>query len=158
MQRKLTPEEQQYVEDFGLFAEQIGMTRMAGRILAWLLICDPPHQTLNELTEALQASKSAVSTTARMLATFGMLERFSVPGERRDYYRLAPDLWVGALDRANQQFQGFRKMAERGLALLDGEPPERRQRLEEMYALYAFIEREYPQILEHWRQGRGAPS
>ena len=81
-----------------------------------------------------------------------MLERVSLPGERRDYYRLVPDLWTTAMERSSQQFTGFRKMAERGLALLDDTAPERRQRLQEMHALYTFIEREFPQILERWKE------
>lgn len=144
--------QQQYVEEFGLFAEQIGLTRMAGRILGWLLICDPPHQTMHELVEALQTSKSSVSTTTRLLITFGMLERISLPGERRDYYRLVPHLWTTAMERSAQQFAGFRKMAERGLAILTDAEPGRRQRLQEMRALYTFIEREFPQILERWKE------
>lgn len=146
--------QQQYIEDFGLFAEQIGLTRMAGRILGWLLICDPPHQTMHELVEALQTSKSSISTTTRMLITFGMLERVSLPGERRDYYRLVPNLWTSAMERSSQQFAGFRKMAERGLALLDDAEPEHRQRLQEMCDLYTFIAREFPQIMERWREER----
>jgi len=146
---------QQYIEDFGLFADQIGLTRMAGRILGWLLICDPSHQTMNELVDALQTSKSSISTTTRMLITFGMLERVSLPGERRDYYRLVPDLWTSAIERSAQQFAGFRKMAARGLEILADEPPETRQRLQEMNDLYTFIGREFPQILDRWREERG---
>lgn len=145
---------QQYIEEFGLFAEQIGLTRMAGRILAWLLICDPPHQTMNDLVDALQASKSSISTTTRLLITFGMLERISLPGERRDYYRLVPDLWTTAMERSAQQFVGFRKMAERGLVLLADAPPERSRRLQEMFDLYQFIGREFPEILARWREER----
>jgi len=146
--------QQQYIEEFGLFAEQIGLTRMAGRILAWLLICDPPHQTMHELVDALQASKSSISTTTRLLITFGMLERVSLPGERRDYYRLVPNLWTSAMERSAQQFAGFRKMADRGLALLADQTPERSQRLQEMHDLYTFIAREFPQIMERWREER----
>ncbi len=146
--------QQKYVEDFGLFAEQVGLPRMAGRILAWLLICDPPHQTMNELVDALQASKSSISTTTRLLITFGMLERVSLPGERRDYYRLVPNLWTSAMERSSQEFGGFLKMAERGLTLLTDDTDERRQRLQEMHDLYTFIAREFPQIMERWREER----
>ena len=36
-----------YVEDFGLYFEQFGLARTAGRMLGWLLVCDPPHQTMD---------------------------------------------------------------------------------------------------------------
>ncbi len=30
---------------------------MAGRVIGWLLICDPPAQTFNQLVAVLRASK-----------------------------------------------------------------------------------------------------
>jgi DNA-binding MarR family transcriptional regulator len=151
---KPTHEEQKYIEEFGLYWEQMGLPRMTGRILAWLLICDPPQQTMNDLTEALQASKSSISTGTRMLMQFGFIERISLPGERRDYYRLLPHLWSRVLGEKRNQFTLFLQLAERGLALLGNADPQRRERLEEMVDLYAFMDREYPALLERWRAER----
>lgn len=145
---------QEYVERFGLFWEQVGMPRMTGRILGWLLICDPPHQTMHELTDALQASKSSISTGTRMLILMGVIERVSLPGQRRDHYRVVPDSWSRILEEKKQQFTDFRQLAEKGLSLLEGASPARRKRLEELRDLYAFMEREYPLILDHWRMHR----
>jgi DNA-binding MarR family transcriptional regulator len=151
---KPTTAEQVYIEEFGLYWEEMGLPRMTGRILAWLLICDPPQQTMTDLTEALQASKSSISTATRMLIQFGFMERVSMPGERRDYYRLLPHLWSRVLGEKQNQFTLFLQLAERGLALLDGADPQRRERLEEMHDLYAFMDREYPALLERWRTER----
>ena len=147
----------EYVESFGLYWEQAGLPRMAGRILSWLLICDPPHQTMHELTEALQASKSSISTGTRMLIQMGIIERLSMPGQRRDHYRVVPDSWSHIMEeKAKKQFTEIRRLAERGLALLDAASPARRQRLEEMRDYYVFMEREFPLILDHWRAHRSA--
>jgi DNA-binding transcriptional regulator GbsR (MarR family) len=151
---KPTQEEQKYIEEFGLYWEQMGLPRITGRILAWLLICDPPQQTMNDLTEALQSSKSSISTGTRMLIQFGFIERVSVPGERRDYYQLLPHMWSRVLGEKQNQFTLFVQLAERGLALLDEADSPRRERLEEMYDLYAFMDREYPALLERWRAER----
>ena len=146
----------EYVESFGLYWEEAGLPRMAGRILGWLLICDPPHQSMHDLTDALQASKSSISTATRMLIQMGIIERVSLPGQRRDHYRLVPDFWTRVLEEKAQQFTEFRRLAERGLALLEEASPARRQRLEEMRDLYAFMEREYPLVLSHCRAHRAA--
>ena len=147
----------EYVESFGLYWEQAGLPRMAGRILSWLLICDPPHQTMHELTEALQASKSSISTGTRMLIQMGIIERLSMPGQRRDHYRVVPDSWSHIMEeKAKKQFTELRRLAERGIALLDAASPARRQRLEEMRDYYVFMEREFPLILDHWRAHRSA--
>ena len=39
-------EEKHFVEDISLYFEQMGLPRMAGRVLGVLLICDPPAQSL----------------------------------------------------------------------------------------------------------------
>lgn len=151
-------EEQKYIEEFGLYWEQLGLPRMTGRILAWLLICDPPEQTMNDLTEVLQASKSSISTGTRMLIQFGFIERISLPGERRDYYRLLPHLWSRLLAEKQNMFTDFLQLAERGLALIDESDVARRERLEEMRALYAFMNEQYPALLAQWRAQRNQRS
>ena len=50
-------DKQHFVEEVALVFEEIGLIRMAGRILGWLLISNPPYQSADELAEALQASK-----------------------------------------------------------------------------------------------------
>lgn len=140
-----------YVEEFGLFFEQFGLPRTAGRILAWLLVCDPPHQTMDDLAEVLQVSKSSVSTANRMLIGSGLVDRVSLPGERKDFYRINEYAWTNAWEARVEQTQSLRKLADRGLALLRDEDAERRQRLQEMRDMYAFLERELPQLIARWR-------
>lgn len=147
-------DEREFVEEAGLVFEQRGMPRMAGRIIGWLLICDPPQQTMQDLTEALQTSKSSISTATRLLIQFGFIQRVSRPGERRDYYRMDADFWARAFENGVQQFVNFRQLAEKGLALLAGETPERKARLEDMYDTSLFMEQEYPALLERWHQLR----
>ncbi|HEX7974611.1 MAG TPA: MarR family transcriptional regulator, partial [Anaerolineales bacterium] len=78
---------QHFVEEVALVFEEIGIARMAGRILGWLLISNPPHQSADELAEALQASKGSISTMTRLLIQADLIERIGLPGERRDYFR-----------------------------------------------------------------------
>ncbi|MDT4998662.1 MAG: hypothetical protein QOK12_767, partial [Mycobacterium sp.] len=71
----MSPEEAEFVDRFGLFMERLGATRTMGRVYGWLLICDPPRQSLTELAEVLSVSKASVSTVARQLQEGGMIER-----------------------------------------------------------------------------------
>lgn len=143
-----------YVEEFGLFFEQFGSPRTAGRILGWLLVCDPPHQTMDELTEVLQVSKSSISTTSRMLMYIGLVSKVSFPGERKDFYRIPEDAWVRGWDAKNNQTTEMRQMAARGLELLPVADAERRERLQEMHDLYAFLEAELPKLTQRWLETR----
>lgn len=151
-----TDNKQQFVEDTGLYFEKIGLSRMGGRIIGWLLVCDPPHQTMGDLVDALQASKSSISTSLRMLEQYSLIQKFSRPGERRDYYRLAPDIWVWSFKSRLHLITEMRQLAEHGLALLEDEPLEQRRRLELMRDVNNYLEREFPKLLEGWEQEKKA--
>jgi len=64
----MAPEESEFVDRIGLFFEMLGAPRTMGRVYGWLLICDPPQQSLTELAEVLSVSKASVSTVARSCA------------------------------------------------------------------------------------------
>jgi DNA-binding transcriptional regulator GbsR (MarR family) len=154
MQVRQQAEEKRFLEDVGMFFEQTGVPRMAGRILGWLLISDPPHQSPNELAEALMASKGSISSMTRLLIQIGLVERISLPGVRHDYFRIRPGAWHHLIKQSGDQCTAFRQLAERGLELLKNKAPLTRQWLEEMRDMYAFFEREFPALLERWEQER----
>lgn len=146
--------ESNFVEEVGIFFEQTGLSRMAGRILGWLLICDPPHQSADELAEALMASKGSISTMTRFLIQIGLIERISLPGVRHDYFRLRPGAWDHLIRQNQEQITAIRKLTERGLELLEGRASLSRQWLEEMRDIYVFMEREFPALMERWEKHR----
>lgn len=127
---------------------------MAGRIFGWLLISNPPHQSMDQLVEVLQASKGSVSTMTRLLIQVSLIERLSLPGQRRDYFRIRPHAWSQMIKQRLVQITAFREMADKGLKLLEDEPPNLRQRLEEMRDIHAFFERELPAMNARWEAER----
>lgn len=142
------------VEDVGLLLEAEGIPRMAGRILGWLLICNPPHQTIDELAAALQASKGSISTMTRYLIQLGLVERVGLPGQRRDYFRFRTGQWSSFFKEELRRANTLLQLAKRGLDLLEGQDPELQLRLREVHDLYAFFERELPVLLQRWEQER----
>ncbi|MBX3082760.1 MAG: MarR family transcriptional regulator [Anaerolineae bacterium] len=147
---------QQFVEDVGMFFERLGLTRMAGRIIGWLMVCDPPQQTMGDIVDALGASKSTISTALRELQTFHTVTRFSLPGERRDYYRLDNAVWERSLEARLLETAAFSQFAQRGLALLTDHEAVQRERLQEMLDFFAFLEREVPAMLQRWDELKAA--
>jgi DNA-binding transcriptional regulator GbsR (MarR family) len=145
-------EEQNFVEEVGIVFEQTGLPRMAGRILGWLLLSNPPHQSTDELTSALMASKGSISTMTRLLIQIGLIERISLPGVRHICFRIRPGALQHLLRKKVEVLTIFRQLAERGLELAEGKSPLSRQGLEEMRDMYAFFERELPALLERWEQ------
>lgn len=142
--------EREYVERVAVLFEEAGLQRMAGRLLAWLLICDPPDQTAGDLEAALQASKGSISTNLRVLLTAQLIERVSRPSERRDRYRIRDGAWSKAVRGRMSQIAVFRDAFADGLDLLAGAAPERRERLLDTYDLYAWLEAEMPAFWDRW--------
>ncbi len=79
------------IESFSLVFEQFGFPRMGGRIFAYLILSEEPYVTQAELTELLQASTGSISTMVRLLEQTSFIERVSLPGHRRDRFRLRSD-------------------------------------------------------------------
>jgi DNA-binding transcriptional regulator GbsR (MarR family) len=149
-------DEVHFIEDIGLFFEQLGMPRMAGRILGVLLISDPPAQSIAEIGEKLQASKSSVSIMARLLAGNGIIERVPSPVPRRDYYRFKPGGWNIYIHQWLGLMAALHQITERGLGLLTDKPTESRQRLQEAHDLFSFIEQKFPILLKSLEKGSHA--
>jgi DNA-binding transcriptional regulator GbsR (MarR family) len=142
-------ERMHFVEEVGLMFELVGLPRMSGRIFGGLLISNPPYQTHGELAELLQASKGSISTMTRMLIQMGLIERTSLPGDRRDYFQIKPHAWSQLTKQRMSQVTAFRQLAERGLEILAAEPPPLKTRLQEMHDI---LERELPLLDDRWAQ------
>lgn len=153
MNREKQFEAKHFVEEAGLLFELVGLPRMAGRIFGWLLISAPPQQSLSELAESLQASKGSISTMTRLLIQISLIERMSLPGQRRDYFQIKPNAWSHLAEQRLAQITAFRQLAERGLKLFEDEDP-LRQQLEEMRDIHAFWERELPALNDRWEEVR----
>lgn len=139
-----------FVEDVGLMFEQVGLPRMAGRIFGRLLISDPPHQSHGDLADVLQASKGSISTMTRLLIQLSLIERISLPGDRRDYFQIKPNAWVQMTDQRLSQIVAFRQLADKGLELIKHSSPQTQQRLKEMQDFHLFWEQELPQLAQKW--------
>lgn len=147
-------ERRHFIEDIGLFFEQMGMPRMAGRILGVLLISDPPAQSITEISQTLKASKSSISIMARLLVENGLIERVASPLPRRDYYRFKPGGWILYMRQWLGLMSALHQIAERGLSLLDEEPDDSKERLLEAHDLFSLVEERFPALLETLEQER----
>lgn len=81
-----------FVARMGESTEQDGFPRIAGRLFGYLLLSETPC-SIHDLADALGVSKASVSTDARRWIEHGVLERVPREGDRRDYYRIAPDFF-----------------------------------------------------------------
>ena len=143
----MTPGESRFVEEMGQFLSSLGMTPMAGRMWGWLLICEPAEQTAAEIAEALHASRGAISGTARLLASSGLIRRSTRRGDRREYFSAPPEGLDSLLGSAAGIYQKMRAIAERGLESVADRTVESRARLQEFHDVMAFVELEVPRVI-----------
>lgn len=128
------------IEEFGLYFEQYGLPRTLGRIYGLLMITDEPVLGLDDMAEQLNISKASASTTARQLQAFTLIEKVSLPGDRRDYYRVALDEYAKYLRTTLEKSLGFARLIERAAQLPDL-TPETHDKLERIAHVYeALIE------------------
>jgi hypothetical protein len=137
------------------YARRYGYPPMVGRVLGYLLVCDPRDQTIAELSDALLASRSAITGALNVLERIHAIRRSRAAGERMDRVRI---------DFASAQARGFDiteyqelgDLAREGLEVLGEAPLQRRTELLEMAAFADFLV-ERTQALQHeWEVRRDA--
>ncbi len=150
----MTDEEAAFVAALAQHLYGRGMPRMPARVWAWLLICDPPDQTADDLVESLHSSRGAISGAAGYLATLGLIRRGRRRAERRERFSVPPGGVRRLIARMGTVLTQGREVADEGLALMAGRPPATRVRLEEFRDVYAYYEREWPAVVDRYLQGR----
>src|SRR6266511_3766781 len=82
-----------FVDGMGAASATSGvLSQLQGRIFAVLYLRDEPL-SLDEIAQALQQSKSNISTNIRGLVEWHLVRRVAVPNSRKDHYESAADFW-----------------------------------------------------------------
>jgi DNA-binding MarR family transcriptional regulator len=146
--------EAEFVDRMGLFFETLGASRTMGRVYGWLMICDPPQQSLTELAAALSVSKASVSTVARQLQEAGMVER--LPSAARQHrYRITPGGFTHVLSVQLTLMGSGIQAADFGLQLLGDDRAEQRERLQDFRDFCEFSFSDYrDELTSRWEQYR----
>lgn len=146
--------ELEFVDAVASFFADEGLPLIAGRVIGWLLVCEPREQNADELAEVLGASRSSIGNATRMLTPSGLVRGVRRRGERHEYFRIDPDSWSAMLAARYAKTAAFRKVLDDGLGVLADDPADRRERLEAVHALYTFLEGELPALWQRWEAHR----
>lgn len=145
----LTPREK-LIEDFGLFWERYGLPRILGRMYGLLLLSNEPHLSLEQIAQELNVSKASASTMARQLQAMTMIEKSTVPGDRRDYYRAADAGHIKTVQMKLNAALSLSSLIQRGVRL-EGLNPKTRKRLKNMEHFYNQVAVVIDQFFENYR-------
>ncbi len=146
---KRTPDDR-FINDMGLHWEGAGASRMMGRILGWLLICQPAHQSSQQLMDKLQTTSGTISTNTRMLIMMGLLEKVHVAGERASYFQIAEDAWHKTLTEHMKHMSAVRALVAGSIHRLEGTHDT--SRLVGMHDLYSRFEEHFEELLVEWER------
>jgi len=143
-----------YADHMGRFyARRFGFPPMVGRLIGYLAVCDPREQTIGELSEALLASRSAITGAVKTLEAIHVVRRSRAAGERMD--RVSVDLSTPqSIGMDMTEFEEMRDMAREGLGVLGDAPLERRAALLETVAYAEFLLEEMPKVRDGWEKRR----
>jgi DNA-binding transcriptional regulator GbsR (MarR family) len=140
-----------FTEQSGLLFESLGMTRMSGRILGYLMVTDKEMVSFEELTQVLQASKSSISTSVKACINTGFAEAVTLPGDRKTYYRLPPDIaWAEMFKGRLVQLMQMNELFIKAIHLRANPKDKTTQWLTHAHAFYEWVIEETPRMLEKW--------
>ncbi|HLU34440.1 MAG TPA: MarR family transcriptional regulator [Thermomicrobiales bacterium] len=148
----MSEERHAFVEEFGVMFEQMGSTRMLGRVWAALMVADPPEMTAEELADYLQASRGSISQATRQLISLGVVQRVSKPGVRRDYYRVPTNAWPRAYFTKMKAFDDIFALFQRGRDAMADASPEAQTPIKEALLFYEFWQKEVEHLLDRWHE------
>ncbi|MEV1167642.1 helix-turn-helix domain-containing protein [Nonomuraea sp. NPDC049784] len=107
-----------WVERAAMFCtDEYAVPPIAGRVLAWLMICDPPEQSAGQIAEAIGASRASLATNIRLLTDAGFVRRRTRPGQKTNYYRVDDDAWERVVRRRVAGLAAFREITAAGMEL-----------------------------------------
>ncbi|CAN5685642.1 hypothetical protein BH23GEM11_BH23GEM11_03190 [soil metagenome] len=145
----MDPAVERFVERMGLEAERDGLPRIAGRILGFLITAEAPA-SLDEMAEALRVSRASVSTNCRLLTEVGGADRVSLPGDRKDYYELAPAFPERLIRATVVRMQAKVEVADEALRNLPADQAGARERMTTWRDFHAFVLDEVDGLARRW--------
>ncbi|SEP38497.1 GbsR/MarR family transcriptional regulator [Amycolatopsis saalfeldensis] len=120
------------------FARQEGLPPITGRILGWLMICEPAGQSAADIAAGIKASRASMTTNIRSLTATGLVRRYTRAGDRTAYYQLDDQAWETAIRRRIEGMSAFEDVLQDGLALM-GPDTDRASRLRAAQEVYRWV-------------------
>ncbi|WP_236636874.1 GbsR/MarR family transcriptional regulator [Sinomicrobium soli] len=102
------------IEEMGVFFERNEtFSPLSARIFSMLVLSGERGVTFEELLERLEASKSSVSTNLHLLQSTGKITYFTKTGDRKRYFKTAPDQMLVRLDEKIEQWKKEKQLLEK---------------------------------------------
>lgn len=128
----------EWVERVAMYLARDGVPPIAGRVLGWLMVCDPPEQTAAQISAAIGASRASLTSNLRLLSSMGFLTWRTRPGERTVYHRMAEEAWSAVVRQQIAGITSFLDITREGLDLV-GSDDDRAERIRQAHATFEWM-------------------
>jgi DNA-binding transcriptional regulator GbsR (MarR family) len=119
-QRPLSVDDLNFIDEISNLISESGLPRSVGKVLGFLLVCQPEHQSSEAIQGHLHLSAGSASTATTLLRRIQLITAMTFPGDRKIYYRLDPECWNRLLQLRIQQAERGRVLAQKGLHIHPG--------------------------------------
>jgi len=142
----------QKVEDLGVAFEKFGKSPMSSRVMSYLLLAEPPHQSFDSIREFLGASKSAISIALKTLQNEDMVKYITFSGDRKRYFLVDGKGWLKNSEEKTKNLAVLNNLLEDVLVTReDSEYTDFNKDLEKMLEFQKFVTKEVEKILLKWQ-------
>ncbi len=145
---------QQIVADFAEGYSNFGLNPLMGRIVGLLIISEDP-QSLDDFVDKLEMSKGPISQICRRLKERGLIEKVWIPGDRKDYYKAADDIFGKAYANQVAKMQKNIEIAEKYLTLaqsMESSDAEFiKQQMKVMKSFYELMDEYNEKFMDAWK-------
>jgi DNA-binding transcriptional regulator GbsR (MarR family) len=142
----IAPWQIEFLERSSALTDLTGLAPSVAKLFLWLVVCEPPQQSTEQLRQTLGLSAAAVSTATSILTSRGLVERVTPTGDRRFSYRLHPRGWERLMRFRLEATTNLRTIFDTALE----SAPEPQPRLADLRAMYAWFETQITHLLaEH---------
>jgi len=138
------------VEKLGVVVEKGGLQPAVGRVLASLMVCDPPYRTFDEIQKFLGISKSAVSNALNALMSKEMVDYITLPGDRKRYFQLTGAGVISQMKKKIGLHSAMPELLREVLAIRSNKHPEFNKSLLETIEFLSFMEKEINAAIAKW--------
>lgn len=133
----------EFLERSSALTDLTGLAPSVAKVFLWLVVCEPPQQTTEQLRQTLSLSAAAISTATATLTGRGLVERVTPRGDRQLSYRLDPRGWERLMRYRLEATSHVRTIFDAALASATQPQP----RLTDLRAMYAWFETQLTELL-----------
>ena len=150
----LSEKQRELIEEFGIYQENNGFQPAVARVMSLLLVSNQAELTFDEISEALNISKSATSNALNMLLNTGHIEYTTFSGDRKRYFRIKSSNWRELFAKKMEDLSYLNTLLKRVLEVRKRENTIYDTKLNDFISFLDYMKNRMPDLIDEWEKTR----